>query len=87
MEKQKVQVSVAGRQYVLTSDDSPEHVRRVAAYADRTLRDTVNATRLGESQAYALAAVSLADELLQSKDENARLRRQLREAQERLANL
>ena len=87
MEKQKIQVSIAGKQYVLASDDKPEHVRRVAAYADRVLRDTQTATRLPDAQAFALAAITLSEEILQSKDENARLRRMLREAQEKLEGL
>lgn len=87
MDKQKVQVIICGKQYVLSTDDTPEHVRRVANYADRILRDTVAATRLTDAQAYVLAAVTLAEEVLQCRDENARLRRELRAAQEKLEGL
>ena len=84
MEKQKTTVTVAGKEYTLVSSDSPEYMRRVAAYADRKLRETAAATRLPALQADALAALNLADELMKAQDENQRLRRSLRETQEAL---
>ncbi len=87
MEKQKTTVMVAGKEYTLVSSDSPEYMRRVAAYADRKLRETAAATRLPGPQANALTALNLADELMKAQDENQRLRRALRDAQEALDRL
>ena len=83
MEKQKTTVSIAGKEYHLVSSDPPEHVKRVAAYADRVLRETLQTTRLPQVQADALAALNLADELIKAQDENQRLRRELRALREK----
>ena len=39
MEKQKTSVFVAGKEYTVVSSDPPEYLRRVAAYADRKLKE------------------------------------------------
>ncbi len=82
MEKQTTTVYVGGKAYTVSSSDAPEYLKRVAAYADRKLRESVTATRLPAQQAYALAAMNLADELMKAQDENRRLRRQLRSMQD-----
>ena len=76
MEKQKITVSVAGRNYTLVSNDSPEFVRRVAAFVDRKLNETAAVTNLSSGQAAVLACFNLAEELLKAQDENTILRRQ-----------
>lgn len=85
MEKQKTTVVVAGREYTLVSTEPPEYMQRVAAYADRKLRESSLSSRLPRQQADALAAVNLADELLKAQDENSRLRRENRQLREALA--
>ena len=76
MEKQKVTVSVAGKNYTLVSSDSPEFVRRVAAFVDRKLSETAAVTNLPSGQAAVLTCFNLAEELLKARDENTLLRRQ-----------
>ncbi len=78
MEKQRTTVMVGGREYTLVSSDSPDYVRRVAAYTDRRLRETALASRLPGAQAAALTALNLADELIKAQEENRRLRQRLR---------
>ena len=87
MEKQKTSVFVAGKEYTVVSSDPPEYLRRVAAYADRKLREISLATRLPQAQADARAAMNLADELMKAQDENQRLRRENRRLAEELAAL
>ena len=76
MEKQKVTVSVAGKNYTLVSSDSPEFVRRVAAFVDRKLSETAAVTNLTSGQAAVLTCFNLAEDLLKAQDENTMLRRQ-----------
>ena len=76
MEKQKVTVSVAGKNYTLVSSDSPEFVRRVAAFVDRKLSETAGVTNLTSGQAAVLTCFNLAEDLLKAQDENTMLRRQ-----------
>ena len=70
MEKQKITVTVAGKPYTLVSSDPPEHVKRVAAYVDRTLSETSAVTNLPSSQAAVLTCFRMAEELLKAQDEN-----------------
>ena len=79
MEKQKITVTVAGKPYTLVSSDPPEHVKRVAAYVDRTLSETSAVTNLPSSQAAVLTCFRMAEELLKAQDENRMLRRRLEE--------
>ena len=81
MEKRKLTLSVGGRSYTIISADPPEHLRRVADYADRKLREARTVSRMPNGQADVLALLSLADELLKAQDDNQRLRRQLRDLQ------
>ena len=79
MEKQKITVTMAGKPYTLVSHDSPEHVRRVAAYADRKLSETTTVTNLPSAQAAVLTCLNLADELMKAQDEIRLLRRRMGE--------
>ena len=75
MEKQKITVTVAGKPYTLVSADPPEHIKRVAAYVDRTLSETASVTNLPSGQTAVLACFRIAEELLRAQDENRMLRR------------
>ena len=77
MEKQKITVSVAGKNYTLVSTDPPEFVKRVAAYVDRRLSETAAVTNLPSGQAAVLTCFNLAEDLLRAQDENTLLRRQM----------
>ena len=79
MEKQKITVTVAGKPYTLVSTDPPEHVKRVAAYVDRTLSDTAAATNLPSAQAAVLSCFRITEELLKAQDENRMLQRRVEE--------
>ena len=77
MEKQKITVTVAGKNYTLVSGDPPEYVKRVAAYVDRKLRETEAVTNLPSGQAAVLTCFNLAEDLLKAQDENTLLRKQM----------
>ncbi len=77
MEKQRITVRVAGREYALVSADSPEHMTRVAAYVDRQITETVFATRQPRETVAVLVAMNITDELMKAQEENSRLRREL----------
>ena len=81
MEKQKINVRVAGKNYTLVSSDPPEHVRRVAAMVDRRLNEMEIASGMPPQQASVLACFNLADELLKAKDEITELKRRMQRSQ------
>ena len=78
---------IAGRDYTLTSSDAPEHVRRVAVYLDRKLAETASSGFLNREAAAVIAGLSIADELLNSQDDNTRLRRELMQARQELQEI
>ena len=80
MEKKRVTIRVAGKDYNMTSSDSEAYVRRVAAYVDRKIGELTLATRLPAADAAVLAAITLADDAFKAQDENTRLRRELDQA-------
>jgi len=80
MDKQKVTVKVAGREYTLVSADTSEYMSRVADYVNRQLDELSLATRLPSNQVAVLAALNMADELMKSRGEVSRLRRELEAA-------
>ena len=87
MEKQKTVVTVAGKEYTLVSSESPEYMNRVAAYVDRKLEEMAMATRLPTNMVAVLVSLNMADDLMKSHDENSRLRRELNQLRQELAEL
>ena len=77
MEKQKITVTVAGKNYTLISGDPPAFVKRVAAFVDRKLSETEAVTNLPSGQAAVLTCFNLAEDLLKAQDENTMLRKQM----------
>ncbi len=79
MQRQKIRttVRIAGKDYTIASYDSPEYVARVAASVDRTMSELGMASQLPATQLAVLAAVNATDDMLKSRDEATRLRKEL----------
>jgi cell division protein ZapA len=61
-EKKKYKVNIFGDQYVLVSDQSQEHVMKVASTVDSLMRDVAQAANLSDGKRVAvLAALQVAD--------------------------
>jgi len=75
-----VTVQIAGREFSLTSSDSPESVQRMAALVDRKMRELMAGGIANRESAAVLAALTYAQELIRAQDDNTRLRRKLDEA-------
>ena len=69
MDKNKVVVTVHGREYTLVGAEPVDYMQRVAGYVDRRMSEISYASYLPEDRLMALTALNLADELLKSKDE------------------
>lgn len=86
MQKTRTTVRIAGKDYNIAGYDSEEHVQRVAAQVDRTMGELALTTHLPPAQLAVLAAVNATDDMMKSREEIRRLRReveQLREALEK----
>jgi cell division protein ZapA len=72
--KNLVKVNILGGEYTLRTETTPDHARAVAAYVDETIAETMEAGQIVESQkATILAALRIAGELFEARDEAARL--------------
>lgn len=75
---------IAGRDYTLTSTDSADHVRRVGVYVDRKIAETGAGALMNREASAVVAALAIADELMNAQDDNTRLRRELMQARQEL---
>ena len=87
MPKNRTEIRVAGREYVMISEESPEYIHRVAGYVDRKMEEINVAGKLSNVQLSVLTSLNIADELLKAQDDNARMRKDLAEARQQLALL
>ena len=78
---------IAGRDYAISSYDSEAYVQSVAAWVDRRMRELNQATRLPGGQLAVLAAVNAADDMMKSREENRRLKRELEAARAEIERL
>lgn len=86
-QKNSYRVRIAGREYALISEDPPEHIRRIADYVDRKIMETSATAFTNRESAAVFAGLAMAEELIYAQDDNARLRRELEQAQEELYHL
>lgn len=80
-----VKVSVAGQQIAIRTDAKPKYVKDLASYVTKKMEDAKGQGRTVTTQSLALlAAMQIADELHQLKEEQERLKRQVRERTKRI---
>ena len=80
MEKIKTTVHIAGKDFVISTYDSEEHVQNVAAWVDRKMKELYQASKLPGGQLAVLAAVNAADDMMKSREEIRRLKAELAQA-------
>jgi cell division protein ZapA len=75
-----VRVSIAGQTFSVRTDAHPRYVRELASFVDRRIEDVKDGGRAVTTQSLALlAALTIADELHQVRDEQTTLKRRIRE--------
>jgi cell division protein ZapA len=78
--KNVVKVNILGGEYTLRTETTPEQVRAVAAYVEETIAETMQSAQMVESHKAAIvAALRIAGELFEARDEAARLAAAMRE--------
>lgn len=86
MQKIRTTVKIAGKEYNIAGYDPEAYVQRVAAYVDRKMHELSLATHLPSGQLAVLTAVNAVDDMMKSREELRRLRKeneQLRELLEK----
>ena len=87
MEKIKITVRIAGKEYAISSYDSEGYVQNVAAWVDRKMKELSQATRLPAGQLAVLAAVNATDDMMKSREEIRRLKQELESARAEIERL
>lgn len=85
--KNKVTVTISGQNYTMVATEDESYICKVAAHVDRQISDMLKNSKLSQVDASVLAAVNIADRLLQEQDTLENLRRQLKEEIESSARL
>lgn len=74
-----VKVNILGGEYTLRTETTPEHARAVAAYVDEAISELQSGAKVESHKAAILAALRIAGELFEARDEAARLAESMRE--------
>ena len=76
--KNRVAVSIAGREYTFTASEDESYVRRVAAFVDQKLAEVSQAARISPLDCAVLACANIADEYFKLQSASENLRQQLK---------
>jgi len=79
--KNKVVVTIAGRDYTMVAVEDEAYVRRCAAHVDGQIRE-VSSIRLSQADSAVLAAMNVADQYFKELEAAENLRRQVKECLE-----
>ncbi len=74
-----ITVTICGREYNFVADEDSKYVEKIASYVDKKLRETLEATKAGQTDAAVLTAANITDELFKAQDTAENLRSQLKE--------
>ena len=77
--KNKIVVTIGGRDYTMVAVEDGAYVRRCAELVDQQLREVLAAGKLSQADAAVLAAMNVADQYLKEQDASENLRRQVKE--------
>ena len=76
--KNKVVVTIAGKEYTMVAVEDEAYVRKCAAHVDGQLREIMN-NRLSLADSAVLAAMNVADQYFKEQESCENLRRQIKE--------
>jgi cell division protein ZapA len=80
-----VKVSLAGQQVSLRTDAKPRYIKELADYVNSKIEQAKASGKIATTQALALvAALTIADELFQVREDKDQLERQVRERTQRI---
>ena len=77
--RNKVVVTIGGKDYTMVAVEDGDYVRRCAALVDKQLGEVSEGGRLSQADAAVLAAMNIADLLMKEQETSENLRRQVKE--------
>lgn len=79
MSVQKVKLNIAGADYVITTDEAEDYVRRLGEEVDRGMAEAMNGnSRISANMAAVLVAITKADQAHKAVESADRLREQMK---------
>ena len=84
--KNKVAVTIAGREYTMVAAEDENYVRKCAAHVDSQLRE-LSGARLSQTDAAVLCAMNIADQYFKEQEAAENLRRQIKDGLEEASRL
>lgn len=87
MQKIRTTVRIAGKEFAISSYDSEEYVQNVAQWVDRKMKELYEASHLPAAQLAVLTAVNATDDMMKSREEIRRLRKELEAAKAEIERL
>lgn len=85
MPKNKVELIINNKSYIIAGEDSPEYLYRVGVYVDKKMKEISAANAyLSTSDVAVLTAVNIADELLKLRDEHHDIDEMLKDKMEEI---
>jgi len=80
-----VKVTIAGQTFKVKTDAKPKYVKDLAAFVTERMEQVQKASRIATTQSLALlVAMSLADDLHQEREAQAKLKKEIRERSKRI---
>lgn len=77
--KNKITVTIGGRDYTMVAVEDEAYVRRCAELVDQQIKEVSAGGRLSQADAAVLAAMNVADLYLKEQETSENLRRQVKE--------
>ena len=85
--KNKITVSIAGQEYTMVAEEDENYVHRCATLVDSQVREIMNSSPLGRSDAAVLAAMNIADQFFREQEASENLRRHIKDGLDESAKL
>ncbi len=85
--KNHVTVTIGGQQYAILAAEGEEYVRKVAAYVDGKLKETMEGGKMALVDGAVLTAMNIADERFREQDASENLRRQIKSYLDEISDL
>ncbi|MDD4188958.1 MAG: cell division protein ZapA [Eubacteriales bacterium] len=84
MNRNKVEIRIAGKDYKLVGVDSDEYMQRIGLYVDKKMNEILKrSNNLSTSMAAVLTSLNIAEEYMRTRDSEEVLRKEYEEAKKR----
>ena len=86
--RNKVELRIAGKDYIVVGIEPEEYIQRVGHYIDRKMNEIMKSgSNLSTSMAAVLTAINIGDDFLKTHESEMSLKKELKKAQDELENL